>query len=142
MVDRHQQKKEAITRLKMLDLHPDVLGQFEKSDTVFYSERSPLGGILIWVKENPEYAELIRKLEEEKEIMVYHATHEFTPFGETLSLLYVTKYENDWKYDRKDLEGEGDKYPLAYVVNLSEPAFSEFGTIGIREVSGGLIRVA
>lgn len=142
MADKFKQKLEAEKRLKMLNLHPDVLKLFHEKEELYYSEKSPLGGILYWMSNNPEWEELIKALEEEKEIMVYHATHEYTAFGECLSLLYVTRYESEWEYDRKDLESEGDKYPLAYVVNLSDPECSEFGTIGIREAAGGLIRTA
>ena len=142
MVDRYSQKKEAEKRLKMLNLHPDVLKLFHEEDKLYYSEATPIGGILYWMDNNPEWVKMISELEEKKGIMVYHATHEYLSFGECLSLLYVTKYENDWEYDRKEIEGKGEKYPLAYVINLSNSELSEFGTVVIREASGGLIRVA
>ena len=142
MVDKITQKNECIERLKMLDLHPDVLRLFQEDNRLYYSEKSPLGGILYWVDNNPEWVEMIAKIEEEMGIMVYHATHEHTAFGELLDLLYVSESEEDWEYDREDLHVRGDKVVMAYVLNLSDPAFSEFGSIGIREMAGGLVRIA
>ncbi|MBR5355898.1 MAG: hypothetical protein IK121_03145 [Lachnospiraceae bacterium] len=139
---KEKMKKEAEARLSMLDLHPDVLNLFKKEGKLYYSERTPLGGILYWLDNKPDWVKLVKDVEEEMDILVYTATHEYTSFGECLCLLYVSSDEDSWEYDREDLDVKGEKYPMAFVLNLSEPAFSEFGSIGIIERGGGLIRTA
>lgn len=138
------QKAEALKRMGMIDFHPDVPKQFEKDGTVFYSERTPLGGILYWISNEPEWEKLVKEFEEQYGALVYHATHEHTAFGECLDLLYVSKHEDEWYMDIQDLEckRKGEFNQCVYVLNLTEPAFSEFGTISLKEAAGGLIRTA
>lgn len=144
-MERSKMKKEAIRRLKKLGLHPNVWKEMEKDNLLYYSERSSLGGILYWMNNVPEWADMIRKIEREHGILVYHVTHEHAPFGECLSCLYVSPYEEDWELDEEGLSNDDPEYGKilhAYVINLSSPDWSEYGTIGVREVAGGLIRTA
>ena len=142
-MEREKMKDEAINRLAMLQMHPDVLKSFKK-DVLYYSERSPLGGILYWLDNNPEWPKIVSDLEEEHNILVYHATHERTEFGELLDLLYVSSYEEEWAMDRDNIREaatqNGQFFPIAYTVNLSDPLMSEFGSVGMRAVGGGLVR--
>ena len=55
------------------------------------------------------------------------------------ALLYVSKNEDEWEYDKDDLKAG---YPLAYVKNVSDDFCSEFGSIGVRQQFGGLVRTA
>lgn len=127
-------KKEAVKRMKMLKMSKEVIRQFEEEDVLNLSESI---GYLYWL--DNEQKEIVRKFEEKFGFIVYTAIHDYTDFGEMLSLLYVSPYSSEWKQDRQDIE-EG--YALVYVVNLSMPDCSEFGSIGIRPSIGGLIRVA
>ena len=77
--------------------------------------------------------------EEEYNAVVYHVIHSHTNFGELLSLLYVSEHEEEWEYDREDLE-EG--IAVAYVENLTYWDCSEMGSIGIEPRNGGLARTA
>lgn len=45
----------------------------------------------------------------------------------------------EWTYDRRDIQ-EG--CPLAYVENMTYPDCSEFGSVGVRPVNGGVVRTA
>ena len=56
-----------------------------------------------------------------------------------MTFLFVSDEREEWSYDRDDLK-EG--YACAYVENLDEPAFSEFGSVGIKPQFGGLVRTA
>ena len=140
------QKMEAEKRLTYLvgkGLHKDVL-DFFKAGTICYSDCAvPYFPILYTFEVSngarKEWLDLVRKVEEDYDIRVYHISHCYTSFGELLNLLYVTSYEEEWEKDWYDLE---ENCPFSYVINLDEPSFSEFGAIGIRIAGGGIIRVA
>lgn len=132
--EREAMKAEAIKRMKMLKLHENAIKEFEEESKLNLSE---FGGILYWL--NEEQKEFVSKVEEDKNILVYHIIHSHTEFGELLSMLYVTSDQEEWEFDREYLK-EG--YPIAYVANLSAPECSEFGSIGVQPCIGGLRRTA
>lgn len=105
---------------------------------------APPFGALFWVDNDPEWDSIVKKVEEENNILVYHITHENTEFGEMLTMLYVSSHEEEWEMDFEDLcdTYEGSHYVYAYVYNLTDPQLSEFGRVGIKEAGGGLIRTA
>ena len=82
--------QEAAERLRIMNLHPNVLKEFQKDGTRYYSERSIVGrqvcGILYWLRNRPEWMKKIRELEEKRNIFVYAAIHEYASFGELLTL--------------------------------------------------------
>ena len=133
-MERNIQKQEAIHRMKMLNLHGNVLREFEKEDRLNMSE---YGGFLYWL-DNDQQA-IVDEFETEWDALVYHVIHSYTSIGEMLTLLYVSNYPEEWELDRQDL-AEG--YPLAYVKNLDDPYLSEIGSVGIECRIGGLIRTA
>ena len=139
---KEMQINEAVERLQLLDLHKNVLKDFKRG-VVNYSERTPLGGILYYVDGEKKFLETIKAFEEEYGGIVYHCTHENTEFGELLTMLYVSKHEDEWETDRKDLtiKYNGAKILTAYVKNLTFPELSEFGSVALVERGGGLIRV-
>ena len=136
-MSREEMKAEAIRRMKSIDLLPDTIKAYKEKGIVYYSER----GILYYMTDTqkPEWAEKIKKAEEEYGITVYHAIFSRMEFGDILACLYVTPHEDEWEEDRDDLTYG---YPLAYGINLSDPTCSEFGTIGIKPCFGGLLRTA
>lgn len=149
MKTREEKRKEALERIKALDFHPNVEKEWLEDGTIYYSDRCRLGGktfgILYWCFNDQRFMDAIRKFEEEHDAVVYHATHENTAFGELLSLLYVSNFDDEWEKDRADLQTkdpDGSIQLVSYVVNLSDPMSSEFGYITIKEAGGGLIRVA
>ena len=129
-----KQRTEALKRMELLKLHENVIDDFKELSLLNQSE---LGGILYWVE--GEMEKKIREWEEKTGNLVYHVIHDYTEFGELLSLLYVSAYEDEWKMERDDLE---DGYPLAYVMNLTDDWCSEYGSIGIRPQWGGVVRTA
>ena len=131
---REQQKIEAISRMKTLNLHSNAIKEFEKEDLINISESY---GVLYWLNESQK--EYVKEFEQEFNAVVYHVIYNNTEFGELLAFLYVSNDEDEWGYDRDDLK---DGYACAYVKNLDEAAFSEFGSIGIKPSFGGLIRTA
>lgn len=133
-MERTRQKTEALERMKILKLYPNIIKEFEKDGIVNMSES---GGFLYWLSDAEK--EIIAEFETEHDALVYHVIHDSTDFGELYSLLYVSKYEEEWEYDRDDLR---NGYALAYVKNVDDDCCSEFGSICIRPQFGGLVRTA
>lgn len=129
-----EKKQEAIERMKTLKLYPNVIKEFEKENIVNMSEN---GGFLYWL--NDEQKEIVSAFEAEHDVLVYHVIHNFTQMGEMLTFLYVSDDEEEWEYDREDLK---DGYACAYVKNLTDDMFSEFGGVCIEPRIGGLVRTA
>lgn len=135
-----EMKKEAIKRLGMLDIIPDVLSDF-KQGVIHVSEHMNFGrmpvGVLFWA--NEERKSFIEQFEKKYNVVVYHAI--FTPcvFGDCLSLLYVSNDKSEWQRERNDLKCG---IPFVYVWNMTDDFCSEFGCIGIRCSGGGIVRTA
>lgn len=129
-----KQRTEALKRMELLKLHENVIDDFKELSLLNQSE---LGGILYWVE--GEMEKKIREWEEKTGNLVYHVIHDYTEFGELLSLLYVSTYEDEWETDREDIQ---DGYALTYVMNLTDDWCSEYGSIGIRPQWGGVVRTA
>lgn len=131
-MDKQLQINEAIERMKLLKLHSNVIKEF-KEGTLNMSEH---GGILYWIED--EMLEKIRQVAERYNLVVYHVIHDFTYFGELLTLMYVSDDEDEWEMDRNDLV-EG--FPCAYVLNLDDDCCSEFGSVQVVPQIGGLKRI-
>ena len=132
-MEKQKQKHEAIKRMKQLELYKKAIEEFEDDDVLNRSDN----GILFWLID--EEKRLVSKFEKEYDAVVYHVIRNNTSFGVLLSLLYVSNDEEEWEMDREDIK-EGT--PIAYVYNLDEPMFSEFGSIEIVNRFGGLVRTA
>ena len=129
-----KQRTEALKRMELLKLHENVIEDFKE---IALLNQSEFGGILYWVEGDME--KKIREWEDKTGNLVYHVIHDYTEFGELLSLLYVSAYEDEWEMERADLV---DGYPLVYVMNLTDDWCSEYGSIGIRPQWGGVVRTA
>lgn len=142
---RQLQKAEAIKRLELLKLLPNVITDFKNTDTVYYSERQNkiFDGILYWISNNEDYERLVKEFEENYDALVYHAQLTRFSYGLCLSMLFVSKYQEEWEMERDAItnpyDGVIDTY--AYVANLNEPDFSEIGRIGIVRKNGGISRI-
>lgn len=85
----------------------------------------------------------IKRFEEEKGGLVYYATKESFPWGECITLLYVSRYEEDWGYQMPRLvNGEENQYVAsAWVWNMTEDWRSEFGSVIVMTSYGMLFRL-
>ena len=128
-----RKKQEALDRMKTLNLYPNIIKEFQQDNTVNMSEL----GFLYWLTD--EQKQYVSEFETEHDALVYHVIHNYTEFGELLTFFYVSDQEEEWEYDRADLK---DGYACAYVKNLDEEAFSEFGSVAFKEQFGGLVRTA
>lgn len=142
---RDLQKTEAIERLKILqdkfELMETVTKEFKKDNVVYYSEyvNHNFQAILYWVTNEEKYVNIIKEVEEQKNILVYHAILTPTINGTRLTLLYVSQYQDEWQNDRDELQ-EG--LPVAYCINLADPQMAEFGGIQIKGAMGGIRQLA
>ncbi len=129
-----KQKQEAIERMKMLKLFPNIIKEFEKEGIINMSEN---GGYLYWLDSDQQA--MVDEFEAKHNALVYHIIHSYTQFGEMYALLYVSDDEDEWGYDKDDIRCG---CILAYVKNVTDDMCSEFGSIGVRPQYGGLVRTA
>lgn len=130
---REKQKQEALKRMKMLNFHYNTRKEYEEEDII----NASISGLLFWLSE--EEKEWIKQWESETGNVVYHVIKNNTGFGELLSILYVSQYEDEWELDQELIEKD---MVFAYVRNLTMSDCSEYGSIGIKQLFGGLIRVS
>ncbi len=142
---RTLQKKEAIERLKILhekyELLENVITEFEKEDTLYYSEykNKVFSAVLYWVSNREDLTELVKNVEEEKGILVYHAILTPTIYGTYFSLLYVSQNQEEWEEEKMYLK---ESITSAYSINLSDIEMAEFGDIQIAGAMGGIRQIS
>ena len=129
-------KAEAINRMKMLDLYTDYIKAFKDNGEIFMSEMT--GGVYEF-EANTELVNKVKEFEAEHNALVYHVIHTLTQFGELYNFLYVSDYDEEYDLDNADIKAG---YALAYVWNKNDEWCSEFGTIGVKGLFGGIIRTA
>ena len=134
-ISRELKKEEALKRMKMLGIIDDAIRQFKDEDIVMVSE-PPFGG-LYWL--NDDQKEIVRKFEETFDALVYMVVKSFTNFGEMDSLLFISKYDDEWEYERYSME---DGIVSTYTMNYDMPHCSEYGSIEVKSIGGGLVRTA
>lgn len=138
-VTREIKKAEAINRMKMLDLFNPCIRAFDKRDEVQLSE--PTGGLYEFSADK-ELTDKVKEFEKEYNALVYHVIH--TPckidgeFMDMYSFLYVSDYPEEYDMDNEDIKGG---YAMTYTWNKTIDYFSEFGSIAVRQMFGGLVRV-
>lgn len=131
-----EKKIEAVERMKLLEIYPETIRQFEKENFVSISE--PPFGAFYWAED--ESLELIKSFEKRTDALVYLVIRSYTEFGKMDNYLFVSDYKDEeWNMDRADLLKQ---MSLSYVYNYDVPEFSEFGTIGFKPtIAAGLVRV-
>jgi hypothetical protein len=131
-----EKKIEAVKRMKMLDIFPQTIRQFEKDGYISISE--PPHGAFFWADE--EQQKIINKIQEEYNLLVYMGIMAYTEFGKMVSFLYVSDHREEWDDDNLNLLNDE---AMTYTVNYDAPDCSEFGYIMFkRSVAAGLIRTA
>ena len=129
------QKEVALSAMKTLDIYAPYIKKFEKDGTITLFER--FGGYYIEEDNEPELLKKIREFEAEYGSIVYAVTHTFTQFGELYEFLCISKYEEEWEDTLADIK---DGYAFSYVWNKTDEWCSEFGTITVQSLGGGIRR--
>lgn len=131
---RERQVKEAVERMKLLELYPTVINEFINEKVINKSEHI---GILYWLDDDEK--KFVKDFEDENNAVVYHIIKTYTTIGCMLSVFYVSADEAEWESDREDIKiGE----QLCYVKNIDNEDCSEFGFICFKKSFGGLVRTA
>lgn len=150
---REQQKAEALTRMKIMQMSDEVIFQFREHDKVFVSYLDVYNRLMdndhmkkfIVVPLEPwtnamsdndicRVEKRIKKFEEEYNALVYHISWQ----GPFVTMLYVSQWDEEWKEDRWDISGKG--YQVAYVMNLEDDILSELGGVILEPACGGVVR--
>lgn len=130
-----ERKEKAIQLMKELNIYKPYIDGFEKENKVCFYEN--FGGF--WVYQEPEIEAKMKEIEEKYECTVYAITHEYTEFGECYDFLFVTDYKEEWD----DLVYNENRtfYAFAYCWNKDDDFCSEFGTIALQSMGGGIRRI-
>lgn len=133
---KEQRKEQAVKYMKELDIYKPYIDGFIKKDHVCFFEG--FGGF--WAEQENDLYEKMREIEQQYGVTVYAITYEMLDFGECYSFLLVTDYKEEWQ----DLVyGHGDQHScFAYVWNKDCEWCSEFGSVGILSLGGGIRRIA
>ena len=132
---KEQRKEQAIKLMKKLNIYDPYIKGFKEENNVCYFER--YAGF--WAFQDEELLDKINKIEEKYNCTVYAVTHDFAEFGELYNFLIVTNYKEEW--DELLVGEKPTKYAYAYVWNKTDNDCSEFGTIVINALYGGLRRI-
>lgn len=136
MTDRAEMKKEAIKRMKKLMLLPDCIEAFKKHDKVWISINE---GILFELNNEQQILDAIKSFEDKYGALVYHCVKNRIGDMLVIAMFYVSGEKDEWKYDMEDIK---QNYSYCYAFNITEPAFSEIGSIQFIKVNGGLKRIS
>lgn len=126
-----QMKDEAIRRMGWWKLHPNVVRDFKKG----MLNVSGFMGMLYWLEDDDK--KLVDDWAEKTGNLPYHVIKSFLEDMELLTILFVEPDKSEWALNK-----DNSVYftQFAYVINKTEPAFSEYGSVGLRPTFGGVIR--
>ena len=136
---KEKQKQEALQRMEALieklNLNPN-LQKYLLEDKLYYSYLTAAGlmGSIDTISYDEENERLCREFEEKHGTYVYHAIESETIYGKMLAMLYVSKNEQEWEYERLI-----NDYITSYVYNFSDEE-GTFGDIFLASVDGALVR--
>lgn len=134
-ITMENKKQKAIELMNKLGIYKPYIKGFRENNQICFFE-SFCG---YWADQEPELMAKIQEFEKEHNCLVYAVTHEFLEFGECYDFLYISDYKKEWG---EMLYRVGDMfYAYAYVWNKTDDWCSEFGTIGIRSLGGGIKRI-
>lgn len=129
---KEEQKQEALYRMNKLNILPDVIDTFEKSNEIRCSDY----GKIIAVPKN--ILKDIRRWEADYGCLAYHVVHSKLWGFEIYNALSVSNYKEDWVYERRLI----DSYcSMAYTINVTKPDYSETGSIQLYNYNGLLERI-
>ena len=134
---KEERKEVALKIMKELNIFEPYIKGFEKNDEVCYFER--YAGFWTWQDEDLQNK--IKEIEEKYNCTVYAITHDYTGFGELYSFLIVTDYKEEW--DELVCNYSTNEYSaFAYVWNKTDEDSSEFGSILVDCLGGGIRRIS
>lgn len=130
---RNIMKAEAIKCMGILNLDKRCIKAFEKGNVWLSS--GPFGGLY---EADDKLKNMIKDVETEHDIIVYHVVENMVYGMHCYSMLCVCKHPEEYEMNEEDLK---DGYAFSYVMNVDAPDCSEFGTICVKPTFGGLRRI-
>ena len=128
-----KQKEEAILRLKQLSslygLNNQVIEDFEKKDLVHCSSVISIYKEYLGLVFNS-----IEFLKKDKGILPYYII--LDPIY--VNVLFVGSHKEDWLKERPDY---AENMIFAFVFNMEQPEYSEFGSIAIEGCDNAILRI-
>lgn len=102
MKDVEELRKEGASRMRALGMMKKVAREFEKSGTLYYSEKVGFPGVLYWASNDEWLERKVGEFEKEFGVSVYHVVLTNCEFGRVYSFLYVGDEEDggDWEAER------------------------------------------
>lgn len=135
IADREEQRGEAVFRLQTIidefGANPNILKYFNEGK-VYYSYATMGGciGSIDTVSYDKRYEEAVKEVEKEYGCLVYHVVE----FADTLFMLHVDKYADDWEASR--LDENNTISSISYNLNTH---YTEIGYIPIYVYQGAVL---
>lgn len=136
-----EQSEQAVRYMRALDIIEDAIQMFMKDGSVFKSV-GPFGSLYDLDEDDKKR---VASVEARFGCKVYTCIEHKLMGDDCLSMLCVSKYKEDWEYEMEDLAiamASKQHAVMAYVENKTADFCSEFGTIVVQSIFGGLRRVA
>lgn len=134
MATREEMKREAIARMELMKIKPDIIRKFEGQDIVWSSVNGP---DVLDTALRQKIKDRIKWFENEFGGLVYHVVITGSLFA---TFLYVSKWDEEWEEDREIITD--DNCTVAYVYNMMNPILSELGGVQFKCEDGIVIRTA
>lgn len=134
MATREEMKREAIARMELIKIKPDIIREFDGQDIVWSSVNGPN---VLDTALRQKIKDRIKWFENEFGGLVYHVVITGSLFA---TFLYVSKWDEEWEEDKRAITDEG--YDVAYAYNMMNPALSELGGIQFKCENGIIVRTA
>lgn len=116
-----KQKEQAIKYMSIMKFPQHIIDQFKQNICLSYKGTTQ--------SVPTKLIDQFRQIEQEYNIMIYHITRTDTEFGICYECYHVSNEEDEWEYELEDVK---HLHPFAYVINTSEPMFSEFGMVAVK----------
>lgn len=133
-----EQKAAALVLMKELELRPDIIRKFAAHKTVFKSVNGKIFPL------SSDEVKMIIKFKKETGHLVYHIICSEMESCKLYNLLYVCADAGDFREYLemiKQCTGSSTIDTIAYCMNITIPAYSEFGLILMKRSNGALIRI-
>lgn len=138
ILTREKQRDIAIKALQKLGIYEPYIDKFKQDGTVTLFQR--YAGFYVDETQNQDVLKIIQDFEKETGSLVYAVTEEYFEFGHCYTMLVVSKYAEDAKYMLEESVRSDTYLAFAWVHNCNGTAFSEYGTVVIHSLAGGIRR--
>lgn len=132
---RNTMKAEAVKYMDILKLDKRCIQAFKAKKQSVWMSSGHFGGLY---EADEKLKNMIKDVETEHDIIVYHVVENMIYGMHCYSMLCVCKYPEEYEMNE---EGLKDGYAFSYVLNVDAPDCSEFGTICVKPTFGGLRRI-